>query len=95
MKLILKIKKNKITKKERIIAWIQKNSDLNEDVQQLFQLFKENIKISKFSKFLRFYIVSSSNPAIILNIFSSLQESIPDVYFKNENSIGIEDFMDI
>ena len=45
MKLILKIKKNKITKKERIIAWIQKNSDLNEDVQQLFQLFKENIKI--------------------------------------------------
>ena len=95
MKLVLKIKPNKPSKKKRIIVWIQKKSDLNDDVQQLLQLFKDKIKISKLSKFLRFYIVTSTNPAIILNIFSSIQESIPDVYFRNENSIRIEDFIDI
>ena len=95
MKLVLKIKPNKPSKKKRIVVWIQKKSDLNDDVQQILQIFKDNIKISKLSKFLRFYIVTSSKPAIILNIFSSLQESIPEVYFKNEKSIRIEDFIDI
>ncbi len=94
MKLILKIKPNKPSKKKRIIVWIPKKSDLGDDIQQILQIFKDNLKIAKLSKFLRFYIVSSSNPAIILNIFSSIQESIPDVYFKNENSIEIEDFVD-
>ena len=95
MKLILKIKPNRPSKKKRIIAWIQKNTDLNEDIQQLFQLFKDNIKISKVSKILRYYIVTSKNPAIILNIFSSIQESIPEVYFNKENSIKLEDLIDL
>ena len=95
MKLILKIKPNKPSKKMRITIWIQKKSALDADVQQILQIFKDNIKVSKLTKFSRYYIVSSTNPAIVLNIFSSLQESIPDVYFKNENSIGIEDLIDI
>ena len=95
MKLILKNKTNRPSKKKRIIAWIQKNTDLNEDIQQLFQLFKDNIKISKVSKILRYYIVTSKNPAIILNIFSSIQESIPEVYFNKENSRELEDLIDI
>jgi len=94
MKLILKIKPIKQSKNKRIIIWIQKNSELNDDILQFFQLFKENIQISKLSKFLRYYIVTSKNPAIILNLFTSIQESIPQVYFNNENSIEIEDFID-
>ena len=95
MKLILKIKPNNPSRKKRIIAWIQKNSDFNEDIQQLLQLFKNNLKISKISKILRYYVVTSKNPAIILNFFSSIQESIPEVYFNKENSIEIEDLIDI
>ena len=95
MKLILKIKPNRSSKKKKIIAWIQKNSDFNEDIQQIFQLFKDSLKISKISKILRYYVVTSKNPAIILNIFSSIQESIPEVYFNKENSIELEDLMDI
>ena len=95
MKLILKIKPNRSSKKKRIIAWIQKNSDLNDDIQQIFQLFKDKIKISKASKILRYNIVTSKNPAIILNIFSSIQESIPEVYFNKENSIELEDLIDL
>jgi len=90
MKLKLKIKPNK-----KIIAWIQKNSDLNEEIQQIFKLFKDNIKIFRKSKFLRYYVVTSENPAIILNIFSSIQESIPEVFFNEEDSIEIEDLVDI
>jgi hypothetical protein len=95
MKLILKIKTKKPSKKRRLVAWIQKNSDLNEDIRQLFQLFKDNLKISKVSKILRYYVVTSKNPAIILNIFSSIQESIPEVYFNKENSRELEDLIDI
>lgn len=89
MKLKLNINPNK-----KIVAWIQKNSDLNEEIQQIFKLFKDNIKISRKSKFLRYYVVTSENPAIILSIFSSIQESIPEVFFNDEDSIEIEDFID-
>jgi len=94
MKLILKIKPNKPSRKKRIIAWIQKNSEFKDDILQFFQIFKENIQILKLSKISRHYIVTSKNPAIILNLFTSIQESIPQVYFNNENSIEIEDFID-
>ena len=94
MKLILKIKPNKSSKKKRLIAWIQKNSEFNEDILQLFQLFKDNLNISKFSKISRYYVVTSENPAIILSLFSAIQESIPEVYFNKENSIEIDDLID-
>ena len=94
MKLILKIKPNNPLKKKRIIAWIQKNSDFNEDVLQSLQIFKDDIKISKLSKILGYYILTSENPAIILNIFTSIQESIPEIYFNQENSIEFDDLID-
>ena len=94
MKLVLKIKPNKHSKTKRIVAWIQKGSDLDNDLIQIFQVFKDDIKISKFSKFLRYYVVTSNNPAIILNIFSTIQEILPEVYFIEEDSIEIEDFID-
>ncbi len=94
MKLILKIKPNKSSKKKRIVAWIQKHSDFNDDIRQFFQIFQDDIKISKLSKLLNYYIITSENPAIILDLFTSIQESIPEVYFNNENSIEIEDLIE-
>lgn len=87
MKLKLKIKPNKQFKNKRIVAWIQKHSDFDNDVQQIFQFFKDQIRISKLSKFLRYYIVSSENPAIILSLFSSIQDLIPEIYFNTENLV--------
>jgi hypothetical protein len=95
MKLILKIKPNRSSKKKKIIAWMQKTSEFNDEMLQLFQLFKDDLKISKISKILRYYIVSSENPAIILSLFSSILESIPEVYFNKENIIEIDDLIDI
>ncbi|MFX1418602.1 MAG: hypothetical protein ACFE9N_06750 [Promethearchaeota archaeon] len=95
MKLILKIKPNKSSRKNRIIVWIKKNSDLNEDILQIFQFFKNDLKFSIISKFLRYYVVSSENPAIILNLVSAIQESIPEVYFNKEDSVEVKDLIDI
>jgi hypothetical protein len=61
---------------------------------QLFQLFKESLKISKISKISRYYVVTSENPAIILSLFSAIQELIPEVYFNEEESIEVEDLID-
>ncbi len=95
MKLILKIKPNKRSKNNRLIAWIQKDTTFKNDIIQLFKLFKDNIHISKLSKILRYHIVTSENPAIILNLFSSIQELIPEVYFDKEDAIEIEDLIDV
>jgi hypothetical protein len=95
MKLKLKIKPNRKSNQNRIIAWIRKTSEFDNDVLQLFKLYKDSLKISKMSKLLNYYIITSENPAIILSIFSSIQESIPEVYFNKENSIEIEDLIEI
>ena len=95
MKLVLKIKPDfPSKKKKKIIVLIKKRSQIKNDILQLFNLFKDNIKISKISRFIRYYRVTSENPAIILNFYSSIQEIIPEVYFYKEDSIKVEDFID-
>lgn len=88
MILKLKIKKNK---KKRIVAYIQKDKDFNDSIHQIFRFFENKISISKLSRFTRYYIVSSENPAMILSLFSTVQDLIPDIYFNIEESLEIED----
>ncbi len=89
--MILKLKV-KDKKKKRIIAWIQKSKEFDDNIQQVFQFFEGKVKISKWSWFSRYYKVSSKNPAMILSMFSTIQDLIPDIYFNLEESIEIEDF---
>ncbi|MFX1456403.1 MAG: hypothetical protein ACFFDB_13600 [Promethearchaeota archaeon] len=87
--MILKLKIK--DKKKSIVAWVQKSKIFEDNLLQIFQFFKEKITISKWSSFSRFYIISSENPAIILSMFSSIQELIPDVFFNYEETTEIED----
>ncbi len=89
MKLKLTVKKSKRSDKKKIIAWIQKSRDFNTDVQQAFQFFQDKIIFLKKSKFLRYHVVTSDNPAIILSLFTTIQDLIPDIYFNGEDSIEI------
>lgn len=84
MKFKLVIKPNR---KKKLIAWIQKNKDFDDSTHQILRFFKDEIKISKFSKILNYTIVSSRNPGIILSLYSAIQELIPDIYFSSEESI--------
>jgi hypothetical protein len=92
MKLKLKVKEGK---KKRLIAWIQKKKDFDDSVQQLFRFFTDKIKISRFSKIMRYYIISSENPGIILSLHSAIQDLIPDVYFNSEDSLEVNEIMNI
>ena len=90
MILKLIIKKDKISKKNNIIVWIQKGREFEEDIQQIFQFFKDNLEITEKVRRCRYYKVTSRNPAIMLSLFTALQEIIPDIYFNANASGAIE-----
>ena len=85
MILKLKIKSNKAD--NRIVVWIQKNTKVERDLLQIFDFFKENIKISQIRVIHKYYKISSENPAIMMSLISSIHEIIPDVYFPSEDLI--------
>jgi len=87
----LKIKVEKSIKKKQIVVWIQRQEDIENDIQQLFQFFKDQIEVSKIKRILSYYRVSSENPAIMLSFFTALQEIIPDIYFNNDDSVEFEE----
>ena len=87
----LKIKVERSTKKKQIVVWIQRHKDIENDIQQLFQFFKEQMKISKIRRILPYYRVSSEKPAIMLSFFTALQEIIPEIYFRDEDSVEFEE----
>ena len=82
MNLKLKIRYDKKTKKRTISAWIQKNKQFENDVNQLLRFFKEQIQITLKRRFLPYYKITSENPAIILSLFSAVQDLIPEIYFS-------------
>lgn len=88
MILKLIIKRNRKTKKNSIIIWIQKDGEFEEDIQSLFHFFKQNVVISEKRKLSKYYIVTSENPAIMMSLFSAIHDIIPDIYFKPEAETG-------
>lgn len=89
----LKIRKNK--KGNCITAWIQKHKEIEEDLKEIFEFFKASIKISKKRRFHTFYRINSENPAIILSLFNTIHEIIPDIYFKNELATENEEILNL
>ncbi|TFG14214.1 MAG: hypothetical protein EU535_03745 [Promethearchaeota archaeon] len=87
------IKKHK--KGNNITAWIQKHKEIEEDLKEIFEFFKNNIKISKKKRFHSYYQINSENPAIILSIFTTIHEIIPEIYFKNKFAIGDEEILNL
>ena len=82
MILKLIIRQNKKHKNNQIIAWIQKHKDFDGDIKQIFQFFKENVQISDKRRIHKYYKIKSDNPAIMMSLFSSAHELIPDIYFN-------------
>lgn len=84
MKLRLKVKKEKKSN-YRILLWIQKATEIEKDLEALFEFFKKNILISNLGKPFRYYKVTSENPAIMLSLCCAINELIPDTYFSSED----------
>jgi hypothetical protein len=82
--MILKLITSNDSKKgsSQMEVWIQKDKDFNLSIIEILRFFKENIKIYKKWRFHMFYKITSENPAILLSLFSALQELIPEIYLK-------------
>lgn len=92
--MIIKIKinaKRSPIKKNQIVAWIQRNKEIESDIKQLFQFFKNQMKVSKKRRILPYYRISSETPAILLSFFSALQEILPEAYFNEADSVEFEE----
>ena len=87
----LKIKREKGSEKQRIVVWIQRHQDVENDVQQLFQFFKDQMVIEKTRRILPYYRVSSENLLGKVTNVSDVQEIIPEIYFCNEDSVEFEE----
>jgi len=86
------IVKNKYkTGDKEITVWIQKDKSFDDCLNQIFQFFKDNIKIFKKRRFRQFYKIKSDNPAIVISLLSTIQELILETYFDNDNSDKIEE----
>lgn len=93
--MILKLVIRNHKKGNDITAWIQKQEDFEEDLKQIFEFFKENIKISKKRRFHTYYRINSENPAIIMSFISTIHEIIPEIYFKNEDALENEEILNL
>jgi len=85
--MILKLKITSTRKNNRIVVWIQRNTKFECDLLQIFDFFKENIKISQIRVIHKYYKISSENPAIMMSLISTIHEIIPEVYFPSEDLI--------
>ena len=94
--MILKLKiKSKKNKGHYLIAWIQREKVTKSDLEQVIKFFKDQIQVSKIWKVHFYFRVTSENPAIIISLFSTLQELIPDIYFNEETTLNIEEALDL
>ena len=86
--MILKLKiKSRVDKnaKNVLITWIQRKKLIESDLLQVLEFFKDQIHVSKIRKVFPYFKITSENPPIIISLFSTLLELIPDLYFNEEN----------
>ncbi|MFW9936959.1 MAG: hypothetical protein ACFFD5_04880 [Candidatus Thorarchaeota archaeon] len=95
MRIKLKIKRIKKSKENKIIIWVQKHKDFVNEMQQILNFFKDQIKYTIKSRFFQYYKITSENPAIMLSILTTIQELIPEIYFNTSEAIDLENISSI
>ena len=91
----VKVKTDKKHNKKVIITWIQKHKDFDKDIQEILKFFKDQVNYSIKSRIYEYYRITSNNPAIMLSLISSVHELIAESYFNTEESIEIQEPLEI
>jgi chromatin segregation and condensation protein Rec8/ScpA/Scc1 (kleisin family) len=94
MQLKLKVSKRNKKAKNTLTVWIQRNKIFETDMLQVIKFFKDQIQVFKIRRFFPYLKITSDNPAIIISLFSTLLELIPEILFNEENNIGLEEALD-
>jgi chromatin segregation and condensation protein Rec8/ScpA/Scc1 (kleisin family) len=91
MQLKLRVSKCNKKVKNKLTVWIQRNKIFETDMLQVLKFFKDQIQVFKIRRFLPYFKITSDNPAIIISLYSTLLELIPEIFFNEENNIGSEE----
>jgi hypothetical protein len=86
-----KVKFNRKENKSVLIVWIQKHKDLDEDIQEILNFFKGQIRINLINRIHQYYKISSTNPAIMLSLTSAIQDLITESYFNIEEPLDLQE----
>ncbi|MEJ2249697.1 MAG: hypothetical protein P8Y97_08565 [Candidatus Lokiarchaeota archaeon] len=78
----LVVKKNSKPNCVNLEVWILFDKDFINSIMEILRFFKDNIKIYKKWRFYTFYKITSENPAILLSLFSAIQDLIPETYIN-------------
>lgn len=81
MKIKLIVKNRLFNGKEKMFLWIEKDKDMKEEIEQIFNFFEENINMEEKRRLSKYYVISSENPAIILSLSSAIQDIVAEKYF--------------
>jgi len=88
----LKIRQNKKRNRSEIYAWVQRHEEFRDDIEQIFQFFQDQLTYKKIWRFHKYYKITSKNPAIMISFTSTIQDLIPEIYFKSKESIDIAEY---
>jgi len=86
-----KIKRDKKSKNNNIIVWVQKQKDLESDIQQILLVFEKDISIKTLRRWHKYYKITSNKAIIMISIISTLHELIPEVFFNEEDLTSVEE----
>ena len=81
----LRIKRDKKSKKNKIIVWIQKRADIVSDIQQALSFYEKDLTVKTTRKHYKYLKISSDKPAIMISLITTINELIPDIYFNSED----------
>jgi len=86
IKLNLSIENKENQKKHNLL--IERNSDIEKDLIELFKFFDENVEISRIRRlFHKYYQIKTSNLPIIISFLSTILEIIPESIIIKESKI--------
>ncbi len=75
MILKLKLKPNK---KRQIVVWIHDTQELEKDIKDVLTFFKDQVSVKTQTLIHKGYKISSTNPAIMLSLHSTILELIAE-----------------
>ena len=86
-----KVKYNRKENKKVLIVWIQKHKDIDRDIQEILNFFKDQITYTLINRIHLYYKITSNKAAIMLSLISAVQELVAESYFNTEEPIELQE----
>lgn len=75
--MILKLKLNRENERQ-IVIWVQDIQELKRDIEDILRFFQDQISVKKRIRFNKGYKITSTNPAIMISLHSTILDLIAE-----------------